>query len=63
MNKEKEKKSKTKKLSPTELLKNRNIILCESCDLQCTGHGGGHATHAGGCFCNDGTYLDCIKGE
>jgi hypothetical protein len=33
---------------------------CESCNEQCSGHGGGVACHDGGCLCNDGTFLECL---
>lgn len=35
------------------------IKRCESCDQQCLGHGGGSPI-SDGCFCNDGTYQECL---
>ena len=33
---------------------------CETCDIQCEGHGGGVPSIQGGCLCFDGTHLECL---
>jgi len=36
-----------------------DIKRCTTCDKQCLGHGGGSSI-MDGCFCNDGTYQECL---
>jgi hypothetical protein len=60
INKKNPKPKKLTSLNKPIQRKIRDVILCESCEIQCAGHGGGTYTYDGRCLCNDGSLLECI---